>query len=231
MKIAILSLAIGESYKKAVYPSQQTKMTYCMRHGYDYIDDESVYDKTRPIAWSKILLISKYLPKYDYVVWIDADAMIMDLSQKIEDKLQLMKGKDMMVISDWKMINTGVIFVKNTPQVKEFLAVWYAQTDFLNSHNWEQDALVNIHSTGYGNVHKVLHVNTHRYEAQIQSYTFAYKKGHFILHLAGYRSSKKERIERLAYDLKRFCPVRCSFDTDESYKKRVEWLNNGGLDN
>lgn len=231
MKIAVLSLAIGDLYKKAVYPSQQTKMTYCMRHGYDYIEDDSVYDETRPIAWSKILLIRKYLPKYDYVVWIDADAMIMDLSQKIEDKLELMNGKDMMVLSDWQMINTGVIFAKNTVQVIEFLDAWYTKTDFLKSHNWEQDALVNIHSTGSDNVHNVLHVNSHRYEAQIQSYIFAYKKGHFILHLAGYRSNKQERIERLAYDLKRYCPIRCSFDTDETYKKRLEWLNNGGLDN
>ena len=60
MKFAILTLAIGDQYKKTVQPSQQTKKEYCARHGYEYIDDESVYDPSRPIAWSKILLIKKY---------------------------------------------------------------------------------------------------------------------------------------------------------------------------
>jgi hypothetical protein len=76
MKIGICSLAIGDLYKSIVSYGIKSKREYCIVQGYDFIDDETVYDKTRPIAWSKILLLKKYLCKYDYLVWLDADTMI-----------------------------------------------------------------------------------------------------------------------------------------------------------
>ena len=51
-------------------------------HGYDYIDDESVYDNTDYHGLKYYLY--KNISNYDYIVWIDADAMIMDNTQKLE---------------------------------------------------------------------------------------------------------------------------------------------------
>ena len=48
------------------------------RHGYDVVvgGEEAIAD--RAPAWSKIVLLRRLLESYDYVLWIDADAIILD---------------------------------------------------------------------------------------------------------------------------------------------------------
>ena len=226
MRIAVLSLAVGNTYKNIVEPSQLTKRNYCNMHGYDYVEDNSMHDKSRPIPWSKLLLIKKYINSYDYLVWMDADAMIMDNTQKIEDKLHLMKDKHMMVVSDWKQINSGVIFIKNTGEiVSSFIDRWYDQTEFINAEDWEQTALIHMYKNGLHGIHDILQVLDYTHEPLIQSYWFAYRPGHFILHLAGYRSLSNNRMIQLGEDLRMYCPARLPDDTDESYESRMKWLN------
>ncbi len=227
MKIAICSLAIGKDFKRAVFPSQYTKVLYCQKHGYDYIEDETVYDKSRPIAWSKILLIQKYLDKYDYIVWIDADAMIMNFDHKLEDKItKFMEDKDMMVISPYPRINTGVWFLKNTDYTHTFLTRLYNMTEFTDETkygDWEQNAFIHLVETDE-DVTRRVKVLPHEYEPEIQSYWFAFHPGHFILHLCGYRG----HLEHLKIDLHRFCMIRLPNENEEMYKNRVDWMTNGG---
>ena len=141
MKIAIVTIAIGDKFREKMHYSTLSKIEYCKKHNYDFIEDDSVYDTSRPIAWSKILLMKKYLPQYDYIMWIDADAMILNFDDKIEDKLYLLNGRDVCVTSVYGMINTGVIIVKNTDTSLRLLDLIYEQTEFINDGNWEQSAL------------------------------------------------------------------------------------------
>lgn len=222
MKIAICTLAIGNEYKKVVEPSQNTKRLYCEMHGYDYIDDESVYDNTRPIPWSKILLIQKYLANYDYIVWIDADAMIMDNTQKLEDKILLMEGKDIMCIEHFNDINTGVLFVKNTEYSHAFMSRLYSKKEFINFPNWEQDAFIHMYKTEEKITDHVIILSFH-YERQIQDYWFSFQPYcSFILHYAGYRGKLKE----LARDINRDCPLRLENEVEGSYLFRMNWHKN-----
>lgn len=49
---------------------------YCKKHGYDIIQSSvRTYANTdRTPHWERIPLVLKFLPQYDYLVWIDADA-------------------------------------------------------------------------------------------------------------------------------------------------------------
>ena len=47
---------------------------YCDNNNYDYIVDHTRRLKDRHQSWECITLLKKLLNKYDYVVWIDADA-------------------------------------------------------------------------------------------------------------------------------------------------------------
>jgi hypothetical protein len=221
MKIAICSLDIGDEFSKAVEPSQISKKIYCSKHGYDYIDDKSVYDIDRPPAWSKIKLIQKYLPSYDYIIWIDADAMIMDIEQKIEDKIKLMEDNDIMVISPFPRINTGVMFCKNSNFTLEFLQKIYDYDMDVFSGDWEQDAFTNLYDKDL-EIQKHIKVLSFHYEKDIQSYWFAYRYGHFILHLCGYRG----RNELLGKDLKSWCLVDLPDDVENSLALRVHFMKN-----
>ena len=59
MKIAVCSFVIGDRYKDIVKYGIQTRINYCKKHNYDYIDDDSIYDRSRRIEWSKILIVQK----------------------------------------------------------------------------------------------------------------------------------------------------------------------------
>lgn len=57
---------------------------YCKRHGYTMILANNVLDPSRPPAWSKIRAVQQQLPKFDYVVYIDMDVVIMNPDVTIE---------------------------------------------------------------------------------------------------------------------------------------------------
>jgi hypothetical protein len=154
-------------------------------------------------------------------VWIDADAMIMDPTQKLEDKIALMDGKDLMVISDFYQINSGVIFVKNTLRAMQFIDAWYNKPGHINSQDWEQSALIDMYKNNLDGAKEVLKVNTFEVEQYIQVYWFSYRPGYFILHFAGHRG---DHVGQLHDNVRRYCPVRMSNDTDERYVQRMEWL-------
>lgn len=62
---------------------------YSNKHGYSYIKEivkNDDYLNWHP-TWIKIDVLKKYLPLYDYVVWIDADAVFVNQEIKIEDMI------------------------------------------------------------------------------------------------------------------------------------------------
>lgn len=226
MKIAILSLAIGEKYKEATKYSWLSKKKYAEQHGYDFITDESVYDETRPIAWSKILLISKYLSQYDHVVWIDADAMIMNHSQKMEDKITTFGDSDIVVSNDINgMINTGVIVVKNTLFSAKFMETIYKPEHFVDHGNWEQQTFINLYNSNTDDCQNHIKVLTNN-RTVLQSYFYHFVHGDFIIHLVGFRSHwsvHMKRIFKAIYQWKRID------ETTQEYNNRIEWMKHNDI--
>jgi hypothetical protein len=222
MKIAVCTLDIGVDFSDAVRPAQISKQIYCEKHGYDYIDDQSVYDESRPHAWSKIKLLQKYIPRYDFVVWIDADAMIMDFDQKLEDKISLMEDRDIMVIQPYPRINTGVMFCRNSDFVMNFLQQIYDYDMDVTSGDWEQDAFINLYLSD-PNIQKHIKVLDYSYESIIQSYWFVYRYGHFILHFAGYRG----QLVSLKKDIKNRCLNSLPEDEEGDLASRTNYMKNG----
>lgn len=226
--IAVLTLAIGENFRKKVYYAHLSKIEYCKKYGYDFIEDESVLDTTRPIAWSKILLIKKYLHLYDYVVWIDADAMIMDLEQKIEDKLPLMGDKQIMVINLDGIINTGVIFIKNDIKSALYMDNIYTQTEFINHGNWEQTAFIHVYENNIENLRECVEIKGGEFEKHIQSDLRNYVPGNFILHLAGWRQDYLSWTFNKVFE--RFYPLKREDENEEHYTDRMNWIKNRSVE-
>jgi galactosyl transferase GMA12/MNN10 family len=234
MKIALCTLAIGDEYKKVVSYGTIGKQAYCKLHEYDFRDDEDIYDKSRPIAWSKIQLILKCLehklqgensPIYDYVVWMDADTHIMDFEHRLEDFIErLMDSRDFMVAQDFKEINTGVIFVKNTEWSKMFLTYIYSLTDFINYSHWEQDAIIHVYENmlvdSHSHVKRLYCIQSREFNPYYQ----VYRPGDFLIHLCGCYIGNGENGLKHMMDM--FCPLRMHDDSDESYNHRKEFLKN-----
>lgn len=127
MKVAVCSIAIGDSYyeeySRLFRPSQEY---YAKRHGYDFkvitqYQSELIHHDA--ICFQKYLLCSNdWAADYDYVVYLDADVLINPLSPRMP--LDILGDKVGMIDE----------YSQPTPE---------ARTDFQKRMGWEQTA------TGY----------------------------------------------------------------------------------
>lgn len=140
LKIAVVSMAVGEKYQQAVYPGFINKQTYCEIHGYDFFYITESLDPSRHCAWSKIKAIENVLANYDWVFWTDADSLIMNpnipLEKLVDDRCFLIICKQ----SDNKTINSGEFLIKNEAISFNFLKEVY-KCDLINEGFYEQGAI------------------------------------------------------------------------------------------
>jgi hypothetical protein len=217
--IAVLSLHIGEEFRKATKYSLLSKIQYCNRHGYDLIIREDCYDTTRPPAWSKVKLIQKYLDseKYKYIVWIDADTLIMNPEIRLEGFIeQFMGNNDMLLGYDRDRFNTGVWFIRVSEWSRQFLQDVYEQEQFIHNGYWEQAAVIDLFEKNWLNAKN--HI-TAVWHTAFNSYYYNYEWGHFLIHFPGCRP-----LAALELAFYNYCPVRKFEDTDESYNRRMHWI-------
>jgi hypothetical protein len=141
MKIALISLGtkniadirdIGFSNKKQ----------YCNKYGYDFIGYDAVLDTSRPASWSKILAIQEHIDKYDWIMWIDADAAIINNNIKVEDIVD--NNFELLLSKDEVNINMGVFFLKSCAWSKFFLNVVYSLDRYVDDTFWEQAAVISL---------------------------------------------------------------------------------------
>ena len=221
VKIGVCCMSIGEDYKKWTKYSQKNKELYCQKYNYTFIEDDSAYDEARPIAWSKLLLILKYLPDYDYIVWIDADILIMNNEITLESFIDKYKEFDIICGSCSRMFNTGFLLIKNTSFCKKFLRdvfdnVYDPESDANERYmNWEQGSFINLYDKNHLESQTKIKVTNHR---ELNSYWANYYYGDFVLHGAGIRG------DLLEYFLNRFIPDKMDIDTDETYLERIRYL-------
>lgn len=219
-KIGLCFMNIGESYKQITFWSRQNKINYCNLHGYDFIEDESTLIKDKPIPWTKIPLLLKYIDKYDYIVWVDADILIMNSSIKIEHFIQKYPF-DIVCGSDWKMINTGVMIIKSNDFTKNFISHIIVNEFDPNEDpngrylNWEQGSFINLYDKNYMDAKNHIFITE---PTIMNSYWFNYFPGHFVFHFAGVRGNL------LQYLIRDFYPDRFDHEDDDAYKGRMDWL-------
>jgi hypothetical protein len=224
MRICVCSLTFGDYYKTITRYGRDTKIAYCQKHGYDFKDDDDIVGTDRHPAWYKIQLILRYLDSYDYVFWVDGDTFIMNPEITLESLIEgHMMGLDIMVVSDFLRINTGVFFVKNTDWSREFLRRIWISKDFHNSADYEQNAFIDLYYANIINAHHHIRSMDHGSQNLFNSYHFSYHYGCFILHFPGCRPAG------LDMSMREYCPIRMDDDTDETYQDRMEYLRNKNI--
>ena len=192
-------MCIGADYKKAMEPGLESKRQYAKKHGYDlHIGGEDIWDRTRPISWSKIKFIQKYLNQYDYIFWSDADVIILDQEKRLETQILplLPPNKDMLWTFDaCNHYNGGHLFVRGKSKWLEgFLNRVYSQTDLIHHIWWDTAALIQVYES---NAEDKANIETCRDHWMFNSYIFGpnnlatdpstrlYKPGDFLIHFAG----------------------------------------------
>ena len=122
-KIAIVTL-FDHNYSDLAKMSIKNKIEYVNKHNYDFIYFDDVIDKTRPPQWSKVKAVETILKDYDWVWWIDIDALIMEFDIMLESLID--DDYDMIFTSNnYSYLSSGSCFFKNTHISFDFLKDCY----------------------------------------------------------------------------------------------------------
>ena len=198
-KIAILTIAVGGDYRKAMEAGIKSKQLYAEKHGYDFIlgGNES-WERSKPIPWSKLNFINKYIDEYDYIFCSDADAIILNTDISLENQVipLLPLGKDLLWTFDaCSHYNSGhMLFRGRSTWLKDYFQRVNNQDD-LTYHIWyENAAMIRLYEA---NPNDKAHIETCKEHWLFNSYIFGpkdtatdpstrlYKPGDFLIHFAG----------------------------------------------
>ena len=188
--IVVVTLAQGKNYQENVQLGVENKRAYCQQHGYDFIYCEDSLDTSRHPAWSKILLILKAFenPNYKWVVWLDADTLIMNQDIPLEDLVD--EKYNLVIAKDFNGINSGVIFMRNCEWSDQFLTQAYTHTEFLSHPCFEQLAIsVELEKPEFDQHAKIVPqrlFNSYPIES-VSRLNSTYQPGDFLIHFARHR--------------------------------------------
>lgn len=146
--ILIQQVYPGEGYEPLLDLTYERNKNYCIRHRMDYMAIASAsstqYANAVAGSWCKIELIQRALEKgYQYIIWLDADALIKDLDTDLRDACIDGIGACWMRIPQLNHWNVGVLFVKNVPGVAEFVADWLSYYPDGLKDGWNEQGVFN----------------------------------------------------------------------------------------
>jgi hypothetical protein len=122
---------------------------YANRHHFDLVAVRHDTAFGRPVAWGKLPIIHGLLnASYKLVVWIDADAIIVNLEPNIADEVR--PGKDLYLVEHYfepsgeATANTGVMMIRAGDWARQLLAAAWARTDLIQHQWWENAAIMQL---------------------------------------------------------------------------------------
>lgn len=215
MRICIYTAVCGEKFERIAAVTNQFKVAYAKRQGYDFLYKVSVENNPKEFPhWLKISVGKKIMEtrRYDYICWIDADAAPVNFDLPIE---KYITNEQVLVASQCTYgltknnplyLNSGVFMIKCCNYGIQILDEWMlrvvhryseivSNTSFKDQDDINNMVTENWHGlkekTIVHSIHDGLNSVTERY----------YKKGHLILHVAGGKSTFNEFLKRFWYNL------------------------------
>ncbi len=140
---AICSLATGAQYRSMLSRAALSFERYAERWGWDLVlSTEEHLSEGRAAPWGKVPLIRSLLDDYEWVLWLDADVVVVDLEADICEAIE--DGKDMYLVEHTWLgqytANSGVVLLRSCDWSRAFLdAVWASE---VNDHVWWENAAV-----------------------------------------------------------------------------------------
>lgn len=181
--------------------SAENKRQYALRNGYSFVARSAEFAQQavrgdRKAVWGKIDVIEKVLPKYDWILWLDMDAVIMNQNTTIESLFAKFEsgyagGKaafdadiDFVVARPHgdPMINAGVFLMRNTPWTMKYLRKVQTMTEYYQYHpSYEQMAMWKLmQEPGFKERVLLLDNDNHTFN----TFPNRYNAGDFVVHYA-----------------------------------------------
>jgi hypothetical protein len=204
MKIKVIT-AYTDNYKSLFDYTSKSLISYCERNGYDFEGYLIPKEYTKLPSFYKIELLLKDLKDYDYVLWIDVDALIIRPDFKLESLFK--NDRNLYISNTINFVNCGVMMFRKSEWSVNFLTDVKDYDVEKNIYNisridgwWEQAIIHDFFLSGrYATYHNVHIVNQTLFNAMLYNMdNISADDGQlgsdsFIFHLAGHLAGSKER--------------------------------------
>eukprot|EP00906_Rhabdomonas_costata_P032145 RCo045304 len=127
LKVAILTPQEGPG-NAMTRMSAFTKEAYASLHGYPFIHDTTPYSAAhrRHATWNRVPSVRKYLPGYDWILYLDSDVSIGNASILLEDFIGKFPNDTYIAFTDGlEGFNAGAFFIRNVPWSYWLLDAWW----------------------------------------------------------------------------------------------------------
>jgi hypothetical protein len=122
--------------------SEPTFRAYADRHGYRLLASTEGDARGRPPAWAKVPMLQEALKTFDLVLWIDADAVIVDpradIASELSDDAQLALVEHR--FQNQRVPNTGVMVLRAGGFCRSLLETVWDATEFVEHPWWDNAA-------------------------------------------------------------------------------------------
>lgn len=147
-KMCVVSAYDGNLKEMGEYTSR-INFNYCERHGYGFRAYTEGFDESRHPAWSKLKFVKETLKDYEWVFWIDADAIFTNHDIRLETFV-CPDIEFYICVEDARsmMFNTGAFLIHRCDWAFWFLDELWNRKDWKSYRLWEQTALQLMVSEG-----------------------------------------------------------------------------------
>jgi hypothetical protein len=138
---AIASLGAGP-HEKLLRLASRSFGPFARRHGYDLHLHTEATEPSRPAPWSKIPILRELLERYETVVWLDSDLVIVDPRDDLPRPgfMALVEH----TTKEGRMPNSGVWVLRSGEATRRFLDEVWAQDDLVDHQWWENAAICRL---------------------------------------------------------------------------------------
>jgi hypothetical protein len=154
--IFMLKICAATSYtrdfEKVGNFSALTLKTYTQKFGYDLRINSDLVVTDRGASWQKIPLIRELFHEgYDFVFWMDADAIFMRYDQDLQEVIE--PGKDLYMVNhpipdpflgQMDTPNAGVLLLRNCEWTQNLLQDLWDFEEYIRHPWWENAALLDL---------------------------------------------------------------------------------------
>ncbi|MEK6556847.1 MAG: TylF/MycF/NovP-related O-methyltransferase, partial [Candidatus Margulisiibacteriota bacterium] len=161
--------------------SEKSIAAYAMYWSYDYKIYHDGFDGSRHPVWSKMRFALNHINEYDYILWIDADAMIVNYGFDLQSVIE--EGTELYLCNDRMGINFGVFMIHCSAYSKDLMDKIDAQRHFIGIAWQEQSALTYLYTTNWNDLQsKTKFIKQSLFNSYVhQLYNFSYPDGEFEL--------------------------------------------------
>ncbi len=137
----LIVTAHNEPFKEVAELCNTSIARYCQQHPWARFQSCMIpKDYPRKPSWYKLDVIRRALPDHDYVLWLDADAMITSVNR---DLREIIHPATINIAMDCNGINHGVVAYKNCPEAFDALRRMESLYEEFKDDKWfEQSALM-----------------------------------------------------------------------------------------